>query len=65
MSRPDWKALEAERERVRAELAERRASLPAHSVRPHQVLAIEELEGRLAELDRELDRCDPGPQEAP
>ncbi len=51
----------AERERLREELArlrqeleERRQSLPAHSVRPHQLLRIEELEDRIAELEAVL-----------
>ncbi|MBI5017050.1 MAG: histidine kinase [Deltaproteobacteria bacterium] len=41
--------LQAELAALRRELAERRASLPAHSVRPHQLLALEELEERIAE----------------
>ncbi len=65
MSRSDRTALEAELERVRAELAERRASLPAHSVRPHQLLAIEALEERLASLESALGRAAPEPQEDP
>ncbi len=44
----------AELGRLRQELEERRQSLPAHSVRPHQLLAIEELEARVAALEREL-----------
>ncbi len=39
---------------LRAKLAESEKRLPAHSVRPHQLLAIEELEGRIRELEREL-----------
>ncbi len=65
MSRPDRAAVEAELERVRAELAERRASLPAHSIRPHQLLAIEDLEERLASLEKELGRPSPEPREDP
>jgi hypothetical protein len=38
------------------ELAEAQASLPRHSVRPHQLLRVEELEERLAEARRELER---------
>jgi len=30
--------------RLKAELAEREAALPMHSVRPHQIMAIEALE---------------------
>jgi uncharacterized small protein (DUF1192 family) len=47
-------ALRQELARLRAELAERRASLPAHSIRPHQLLALEDLEERIAELSRRL-----------
>jgi hypothetical protein len=42
--------LQEELKRLRAELEERRGSLPAHSVRPHQILAIESLEERIAEV---------------
>lgn len=42
--------LEEELKRLQAELEERRGSLPAHSVRPHQILAIERLEERIAEV---------------
>lgn len=40
--------------RLRRELEERRASLPAHSVRPHQLLALEDLEERIARIARRL-----------
>jgi hypothetical protein len=33
---------------LKSELAEREAALPAHSVRPHQLLAIEELEEEIS-----------------
>ena len=33
---------------LKSELAEREAALPAHSVRPHQLMAIEELEEEIA-----------------
>ncbi|GAB4258560.1 MAG: hypothetical protein Kow00122_16230 [Thermoleophilia bacterium] len=38
----------------RAELAEMKASLPAHTVRPHQMIQIEETEEEIAELQRQL-----------
>jgi hypothetical protein len=47
-------ALAEEVARLRAELSERRASLPAHSIRPRQLLALEHLEERIAELSRRL-----------
>lgn len=46
--------LEADLERLRRELDERRASLPAHTIRPHQILALEELEERIADICRRL-----------
>ena len=37
-------------------LKDREASLPAHSVRPQQMLAIEELETAIEEKKKELER---------
>lgn len=33
---------------LQAELAERKAALPAHSVQPHQLMAIEDLEEEIS-----------------
>jgi uncharacterized coiled-coil DUF342 family protein len=41
-------------EELKAKLRDREAALPAHSVRPHQVEEIEELEGKIATLKRKL-----------
>ena len=41
--------------RLKERLREREAALPAHSVRPHQILEIEELEERIATLEEKLD----------
>jgi hypothetical protein len=41
-------------QRLQAELAERQASIPIHSVRPHQLIEIEELEEEIAELEKRL-----------
>ncbi|MBW1691769.1 MAG: hypothetical protein JRF35_14560 [Deltaproteobacteria bacterium] len=49
-------ALEKEIETLKAQLREREASLPAHSVRPEQLLAIDELETSISEKKRELER---------
>ena len=49
-------ALVKEIEALEAELREREVSLPAHSVRPEQMLVIEELETTISEKKRELDR---------
>ena len=48
--------LEEEIKALEAELKEREASLPAHSVRPDQLRVIEELETAISEKKRELDR---------
>ena len=41
-------------EELKAKLRDRETALPAHSVRPHQVQEIEELEERIATLERKL-----------
>ena len=46
--------LEREIEALRAELREREKALPAHSIRPHQLLAIEELEEKIRSLEQKL-----------
>jgi hypothetical protein len=43
------------REKLRRELAEAEAALPAHSIRPHQLQRVEEAEERLAEVQKRLD----------
>lgn len=48
------KTLTAKLTKLRKELGEREDALPAHSVRPHQILAIETLEDKISELEREL-----------
>ncbi len=40
--------------RLREELREREAALPAHSIRPHQLLAIEALEEDISSVEKEL-----------
>jgi uncharacterized small protein (DUF1192 family) len=40
--------------RLKAELAEREAALPVHSVRPHQLMAIEALEDEIARKQEAL-----------
>ncbi len=39
---------------LQQEKAEREAALPAHSIRPHQLLTIEDLEEKIAEKEKEL-----------
>jgi hypothetical protein len=40
--------------RLRAVLEERKASIPIHSIRPHQLIEIEELEEEIAALEAKL-----------
>ena len=41
---------------LKEKLRDREAALPAHSVRPHHILEIEELEEKIAALEDELER---------
>jgi hypothetical protein len=41
--------------RLKAQKADREKALPAHSIRPHQLLVIEELEEELERKQAELD----------
>jgi hypothetical protein len=52
--------LRAELERARTRLAERRATIPAHTVRVHQIAELEDLEDRVRELEKRLAAVDPG-----
>ncbi|MBW1981327.1 MAG: histidine kinase [Deltaproteobacteria bacterium] len=46
--------------RVEALLQDRQAALPAHSVRPHQIQEVEELEEELSSLKKELEKLSQG-----
>jgi uncharacterized small protein (DUF1192 family) len=48
--------LEEEIRRLKADKADRERALPAHSIRPNQILVIEELEEAIAEKQEELKR---------
>jgi hypothetical protein len=48
--------LKKEIQELEGKLKDREASLPAHSVRPQQMLAIEELETAIEEKKKELAR---------
>ena len=48
--------LEKSIKELKEELREREASLPAHSIRPHQLIVIEELEEEIAAKEKELVR---------
>ena len=54
--------LQAEIGRLREEKAEREKALPAHSIRPHQLLVIEELEEEIARKQEELRRLTQNPE---
>ena len=54
MNDADLTGLERELALLQAELRERQANIPAHTIRPHQLLALEELEVRIAEVRRGL-----------
>ena len=54
MNAVDRAGLEKELALLQAELRERQANIPAHTIRPHQLLALEELEVRIAEVRRRL-----------
>ena len=47
-------ALQEEIRRLKREKEEREAALPAHSIRPHQLIAIEELEDEINRKEAEL-----------
>ncbi len=47
--------LEKEIKELEAQLRDREAALPAHSVRPQQILVIEELEAGLEAKKKELE----------
>jgi hypothetical protein len=46
--------LQEEIERLKLDKADREAALPAHSIRPHQLLVIEELEEEIERKQREM-----------
>ena len=54
MTDQDRAGLEQELARLQAELEERKASIPIHSIRPHQLIEIEELEEAVQEIQARL-----------
>lgn len=46
--------LKREIETLKQRLRDREAALPAHSIRPHQIQVIEELEDEIAAREKEL-----------
>lgn len=53
-----YENLMKEIESLKAELQERKLSLPAHSIRPHQWLVIEEVEDKLHKLEEKVKNLD-------
>ena len=51
---PDKKELLNQLVRLEEELKERKASLPAHSLKPSQLMEIEELEEEIEQLKKKL-----------
>ncbi|MGD8562798.1 MAG: hypothetical protein PVG03_09690 [Desulfarculaceae bacterium] len=47
-----------QRDHLARELAEAEAALPAHSIRPHQLQRVEDLEERLEEVEKMLAELD-------
>jgi hypothetical protein len=56
----DKNELLRQRDRLARDLAEAEAALPAHSIRPHQLQRVEELEERLTEVEKMLAELDKG-----
>lgn len=48
------KELRERLEARRRELEDLRKALPAHSLRPHQLMEVEEMEDKIADLEEEL-----------
>ena len=54
MSDKNIEQLKKEIEELKELLKDREAALPAHSVRPHQIMIIEELEEKIADKEKQL-----------
>lgn len=60
MSREKIEKIMEELEGLRELLKDREAALPAHSIRPHQLILIEELEEKIAQKEEELRKIQEG-----
>ena len=54
MSTGSREALQAKLAGLEAELKDREKALPAHSIRPHQLIEIEELEDQVARVREQI-----------
>lgn len=52
---PEIDQIQEEIKRLKLEKADREAALPAHSIRPHQLLVIEDLEEEIERRKKELE----------
>ncbi|MBT3275237.1 MAG: histidine kinase [Spirochaetales bacterium] len=52
MEENEKKLLEQRLAEMKNELDERNGSIPIHSIRPHQLIEIEELEDRITDLEK-------------
>lgn len=55
MTKKKREQLIKEIQELKEKLSDREAALPAHSVRPHQVQVIEELEEKIVALEKKLE----------
>jgi hypothetical protein len=55
MENAEVSRLRKEIEKLQAAKADREKALPAHSIRPHQLLVIEELEEEIEKRQKELE----------
>jgi hypothetical protein len=67
MGEREKRELLEEIEKLKELLRDREAALPVHSVRPHQLVAIEELEEEIEARERQLEETERGlpPKPAP
>ena len=57
------KQIQEDIDQLKAELADREAALPAHSVRPHQLITIEELEDEISMKEEVLKALETGDED--
>jgi hypothetical protein len=57
MSAEGRRIMEEKLLKLRAELEERKSSIPIHSIRPHQLIEIEELEEEIEALEKQMEEA--------
>lgn len=58
MTKDNVKGLEAELEALKAEYEEAKAAVPPHSVKPDQILRLEELEEAIEEIKERIGKLE-------